>query len=259
MWLIGQRGQSANQKLLDAGFQRFGFPVAKDVLELNKLIAGLVGIFDSMRSDRRQLLRSLYAVFETVGKDGKVFVWDPFMRLSKEQRELHRPGKCEHCDQRICVQFWKSVPAQLQAWMDDNPISKFSADAKLVVQQLSGGTHPLINSARLRLNTEEKVQKHVKTLVDLLCATYKEQFGPDFDLARHLAKNSAVREHSEQLQDRRIAKKEKQINITINKQVCNRPLLIWNASSINDRWNCCGRWSAQSLFVIRQIAKPSSM
>jgi hypothetical protein len=47
MWLIGQRGQSANQKLLDAGFQCFGFPVAKDVLELNKLITGLVGIFNA--------------------------------------------------------------------------------------------------------------------------------------------------------------------------------------------------------------------
>ena len=62
MWIIDQRDQKPNQKLLDAGFQRFGFPVAKNVIELGKLMnakTGLPSIFNAMRSDRRQLLRCL--------------------------------------------------------------------------------------------------------------------------------------------------------------------------------------------------------
>ena len=158
--------------------------------------------------------------------------WDPFLNLSEELRGRHSLN-CTACDQRICEQFWKTVPTELENWKDRHPITDFLPEARLVIERLSGGTHPLID-ARLQLSNPKKAQEHAKKLLTLLQQTYQAKFGPDFDISRHLARTTVMREHAEELAENRLAYAqnnfEKKVDKTVNAclcRVCLEPLRIW--------------------------------
>ena len=80
-------------------------------------------------------------------------------------------------------------------------------DGKVVVR-------PLI-APNLKLSSERTKREHLTNLLRILQDQYRDQFDPNFDFTREIAKLSAVKAESEKLLEKKIERKEKAIDKTV--------------------------------------------